>query len=303
MENNLVSVVVITYNSEIYIQETLESIKYQTYNNIELIISDDGSIDNTLEVCNSWLAKNQNRFKSVTLLKVDKNTGVSANMNRAIQSTKGEWYKCIGGDDILLPNCIQDFMDYVKNNPDSSWIFAKAKFYNDEFAQERYDEWASTNIFKDTYKNLFTKPNAFLLKLFAKQRYTFSCSPSIFCKKQTYLMVCGYDEEFTLCEDYPMHMKLLENDFRFSFLDEYVVGYRRNTRSITSTTSSSLFNMRYVKCKFDIERKYCFKYLNTFEVARRKAEYRIHKFMDTHGLNKRNKISILLYKALLKLTL
>ncbi|MDR0890977.1 MAG: glycosyltransferase [Endomicrobium sp.] len=55
MENNpLVSVCVITYNSSKYVLETLESIKTQTYQNIELIVSDDCSTDDTVEVCENY---------------------------------------------------------------------------------------------------------------------------------------------------------------------------------------------------------------------------------------------------------
>ncbi len=55
--NPLVSIIVITYNSSKYVLETLESAKAQTYQNIELIVSDDGSTDNTIEICKIWIEK------------------------------------------------------------------------------------------------------------------------------------------------------------------------------------------------------------------------------------------------------
>lgn len=55
MKNPLVSVIVITYNSSKYVLETLNSVAAQTYDNIELIISDDCSVDNTVEICRNWL--------------------------------------------------------------------------------------------------------------------------------------------------------------------------------------------------------------------------------------------------------
>ena len=59
--NPLVSVVVITYNSCKYVRETLESAKMQTYRNIELIVTDDGSTDATVDICRKWLEANGDR--------------------------------------------------------------------------------------------------------------------------------------------------------------------------------------------------------------------------------------------------
>ena len=70
----MVSIIVITYNSAKYVLETLESARAQTYQNIELIISDDGSQDNTVEMCKDWLSENNKCFVSTELLTVEKNT-------------------------------------------------------------------------------------------------------------------------------------------------------------------------------------------------------------------------------------
>ena len=87
-EQPLVSVPVVTYNSANTILETLESIKAQTYPNIELIISDDCSTDNTIELCLEWLELYKERFTRTEVLTVEKNTGVSANVNRC-------WNACL----------------------------------------------------------------------------------------------------------------------------------------------------------------------------------------------------------------
>ena len=88
----LVSVVVITYNSSATVVETLESIKNQTYQNIELIVSDDYSNDNTIEITSEWLKKNSSRFEKSLLLRADHNAGTSANCNRGVRATSGLWF-------------------------------------------------------------------------------------------------------------------------------------------------------------------------------------------------------------------
>src|SRR5438309_3687253 len=94
----LVSVIVLTYNSAITVLETLESIKQQTFRNIELIITDDCSKDNTVEICSNWLNSNKGIFVRVIILEVDKNTGTSANCNRGLKASTGQWIKFIAGD-------------------------------------------------------------------------------------------------------------------------------------------------------------------------------------------------------------
>jgi len=115
----LVSIIVITYNSSKYVLETLESAKAQTYQNIELIVSDDCSTDNTVEICQEWIAKNKERFVRTELITAEKNTGIPANCNRGVKSVQGEWVKLIAGDDALLPDCIEYYLFYIKKNGSS----------------------------------------------------------------------------------------------------------------------------------------------------------------------------------------
>ena len=72
----LVSVPVITYNSSKTVLETLDSIYNQTYQNLELIVSDDCSTDNTVGICREWIEAHKKRFVRTELLTVEKNTGV-----------------------------------------------------------------------------------------------------------------------------------------------------------------------------------------------------------------------------------
>lgn len=125
----LVSVPVITYNSSKTIIETLDSIYNQTYPNIELIVSDDCSPDNTVEICQDWIEEHKERFARVELLTVEKNTGTSGNCNRAEAACQGEWIKSIAGDDILLPNCIQDCIEYVSEHPEAILLFGKMETF------------------------------------------------------------------------------------------------------------------------------------------------------------------------------
>ena len=74
--NPLVSVVVVTYNDSAFIIETLESIKKQTYSNIELIVSDDGSNDDTVKLVKEWVRFNSYSFVSCKVMEVTNNSSL-----------------------------------------------------------------------------------------------------------------------------------------------------------------------------------------------------------------------------------
>jgi len=120
----LISIVVITFNSSKYVLETLESAKAQTYQNIELIVTDDCSVDNTLSVCTEWIKKTKNRFTRTEIISVEKNTGIVPNLNRGLNAVKGEWIKFIAGDDRLNDNCIERFYEEVYQNSEIEVIFS-----------------------------------------------------------------------------------------------------------------------------------------------------------------------------------
>lgn len=81
----LVSVVVLSYRSAETIVETLESIKNQTYPNIELIITDDASPDNTVQVVQQWIAKNEGALAAIKLVTSDKNTRASCKYQQRVE--------------------------------------------------------------------------------------------------------------------------------------------------------------------------------------------------------------------------
>ena len=125
----IVTVSVGTYNSSKFVLETLESIKAQTYPNLILQICDDCSTDNTVDICKKWIEDNKDRFVKTKIIVPEHNTGISGNANRAWDACETEYFKGIAGDDLLMPNCIEDFMDFVNKNPESVIVFSKIEIF------------------------------------------------------------------------------------------------------------------------------------------------------------------------------
>ena len=97
----LVSVCIPAYNNAAYIKETIDSVLNQTYSNLELIICDDKSKDDTVQVIESI---HDDRMK---LYKNEKNLGMSGNWNHCLSKCRGEFIKLICADDILAKNCLE----------------------------------------------------------------------------------------------------------------------------------------------------------------------------------------------------
>lgn len=100
----LVSVVVISYNHGKYIRENLDSIKAQTYPNIELIVADDASADNSVEIFNEWLVEhNYTAQKNYHI----QNTGLATVLNECITVSRGKYIKLSSADDFFHPEFIE----------------------------------------------------------------------------------------------------------------------------------------------------------------------------------------------------
>lgn len=222
MENSpLVSIVVITYNSSKYVLETLQSAYSQTYQNIELIVSDDCSKDNTVEIIEKWLKENGSRFVKFKLLRALENTGVTANCNRGVKEAHGEWIKLIAGDDILFDDCIESNYMYVCESH-AQIVFSKMKFFCDS---------KDNSYVPSVDYGFFDFPCKKQLKLMLREN-EIRCTPSSFIKKDLLNKVSYYDERFPMIEDYPMWFKLLAKGCYLSFMDKYTVYYRKEN-SIT----------------------------------------------------------------------
>ena len=100
--NSLVSIIVPVYNSEKYLQNCYESIKKQTYQNIEIIFIDDGSVDNSYQMC-----KNFQSTDNRVIVKHQKNAGVSKARNNGILSANGDVILFIDADDIVDKNYVE----------------------------------------------------------------------------------------------------------------------------------------------------------------------------------------------------
>mgnify|MGYP003733827287 CR=1 FL=1 len=217
--NKLVSVLVITYNSEKYVIETLNSIKNQTYNNLELIISDDNSQDNTINLCEHWVNENKSFFKKINIVRSPINTGITKNINRGFSRCSGEYIKPIAGDDLLFSDCIEKSINFCLENH-LEFIYGKVMpFYNkigDADKKLKYIEEKNHQFFlldgRKQYRELLKRFPIF--------------TNGLFLSKKFYNMIRGFDENYEMMEDYPFLLKIVLMGMKINFLNDYTVAYR-----------------------------------------------------------------------------
>ena len=109
-KHQIVSVIIPTYNRAKYITSAIDSVLSQTYNNIEIIVVDDGSNDSTREV----LYRYGNKIRYV----YQENLGVSAARNRGIELSKGEWIAFLDSDDVWFPKKLSVQMEHISERPE-----------------------------------------------------------------------------------------------------------------------------------------------------------------------------------------
>ena len=219
----LVTILVTTYNSEQYILETLESVKKQSYEELELIVSDDASTDRTVELVEQWLEKNQQRFRRSIVLIADRNYGISKNFNRGMSETNGSWAGVIAGDDILLPNYVRINMQYIMKNNINSVVFSNpVPFKINDFNQKELlpIDYEEHNYAKKVMRKSTKEQYQMLLKR------DFLCSPTFFVNKECFDSVGGCDTRIRNIDDWPLKLKISKAGYRICYVDEDTVLYR-----------------------------------------------------------------------------
>lgn len=149
-EIDLITIIIPAYNLENHIEYCINSIQEQTYSNLEIIVVDDGSTDNTYHICSS-IAQLDSRI----LVFHQENKGVSAARNLGLENANGKYIMFVDGDDALRIDCVQSlYNDLVQHNADMSLCkFELIKDINDMYLKK----WNSKKLSKEVtilYGNL-----------------------------------------------------------------------------------------------------------------------------------------------------
>ncbi len=236
MKKNLISVIVPIYNVENYLEKCIDSILNQTYQNLEVILVDDGSPDNCAKICDEYANKDS---RVVVLHK--ENGGVSSARNLGLEKAKGEFITFVDSDDYLEPTM------YEK-------LIQKQQLENLDIVFARY---------KEIYESGEVKITETALEDFCKTSnlvYTFNCSSKkeklngetkihdrVFCSlwrmlfKSEVLKGIKFSTKIRYMEDFVFFNEVaLYSNIKFGFIDEYLYNYLIRGTSAYQTKSKKI---------------------------------------------------------------
>ncbi len=240
----LISIVVLTYNSAEFILETLESIYNQNYSGpIEVIITDDASNDDTVNICATWLNKNSNRFRRVKLIQSSENRGITNNANQGLREAKGRWIKIIAGDDLLTNDCIE-----ICTNKAIS-LGEKGHFISGGIQPFYVGDNGTKHFMPPPYK---PSPDHFIDYDFIIENPFQLCIGAAFFMSKSLLDDVNYcDDLFRNIEDYPLFIKCVARGYSLYKMNKTILYYRRHEKSYTQqymVGDGDITNLLIVSC-------------------------------------------------------
>ncbi len=212
METNpLISVMMPTYNNGKYIKQAIDSIYAQNYNNIEIIVIDDGSTDNTKEILQ--------QYKNIKYFYME-HKGISFARNKALECAKGEYIAFCDSDDYWLPNKLKTQIEYFEEHPECEIVFTKYKNIIEEDQLKKNKRVVHEINIEDSYKQYL---------------------PSSLMKKSLFERYGIFDENFSGIEDaefvFRIFMKKINVDY---FIDEVFYIRRIHGNNITLIQNRSV---------------------------------------------------------------
>lgn len=143
--NSLISVLIPSYNHASFIKETIHSIWNQNYNNIEIIITDDRSTDNTLEILNEL--KKSTPFPMHIIVN-ERQLGIAGNCNAAISHANGEFVCFLASDDMLIPNRFEKQINFFEKNENLKILINNGYVYDGTITSGLVHRNKAASLFK-----------------------------------------------------------------------------------------------------------------------------------------------------------
>ncbi len=233
--NQLVSIIIPTYNRAHLIGETLDSILAQTYTNWECIIIDDGSSDDTLEVIDNYIKKD-NRFQYYRR-PVERSKGPNVCRNFGYELSKGEYINWFDSDDVMLPTFLEKQICSVSARADMS--VCKLVYFD-------FDKGIGTKVNKIVSNNL--------IEDYLTGKIKFLTFTPVWTKEFLNKQVELFDETITNLDDWDFNLRMLYQSPKIVYIHEVLIKYRVHGNSLSQEIRKLNFNE--IKSEFRAREKH-----------------------------------------------
>lgn len=231
----LISVVIPTFNSEIFIRETINSVLNQTYQNFEIIIIDDESTDNTVSILKEF----SNKYNRIKYFQIPHAGRPSVPRNYGTEKSNGEFIAFLDADDIWVKNKLEIQLKEFEKNPKNILVYSMSVTFRDVNLFS-----ANYEVLPLLYKVCRTKQD------FITKGNSITCS-SVLLKKEYFKKVNGFDEDPKLqVEDYDLWIRLSELGL-FTFIPRIQTYYRIHGKQFSSDWETKQNRVKYLADKRD----------------------------------------------------
>jgi len=217
----LVSVVIAVYNGGDYLQEAFDSIKQQTYDNIEVIIVNDASTDGTYRNINIF---EREYDKSIRIITHYTNKGVATSRNEAIDMAKGKYIAIQDADDVSLPSRLEKQVNFLESS--DCFCVGSHAFEIDKIGEIRRERIYPPSTNEEIIDIIMSMDTFYLNPII---------DPSTMFSKEVFLELGGYnvDPKFRFVQDYDLWARAIVKDKKIANLQEKLVYYRANPSGVT----------------------------------------------------------------------
>ncbi len=216
-----ISIIIPSLNQGQFIERTICSILDQNYPNLELIVIDGGSIDNTRQILKRY-------SKKLTWFS-DRDDGQSDALNKGLKKTTGEIISYLNSDDMLLPGSLAKIAEYFNKHKEIYWLTGKCYIID---AKER-----NIHPLISGYKNFWLK---FFRGRISLEVLNYISQPATFWRKYAFQTVGEFNKELNYTMDYDYWLRLIRK-YKLGYIDEYLAAFRIHSSSKSGQKYQSIF--------------------------------------------------------------
>ena len=213
-----ISVIITSYNYSNVIGEAINSVLCQLFDNFEIIIADDASSDNSIEVIKEF----QERDNRIKLITNETNLGIAKTLEKAVCEAQGEWIVLLESDDILKPDYFSEKLKASEKYTDAGLIYNAVEFFgeNSESAQKKFQNIIKRNARQTEPQNMFYN--------FGYNNYILTMS-SVMVKSE-YLKSVRFDSPIDKLTDWYIYVQLARK-IKFLYLNKQLTLFRQHDNS------------------------------------------------------------------------
>lgn len=212
-----ISIITVVFNNEKTIKQAIESVLSQSYNNIEYIVIDGNSVDNTVEIINEFKDK-------LAFFISEKDKGIYDAMNKGVNAATGDVIGILNSDDLYQDNNVLEMvMNQFNQNPSIDIVYGDLVYVKSDNLDKIVRNWKSKTYFNNFFENGNVPPH-----------------PSLFVKKGVYEKAGLFNLDFKLAADYEFMLRIFKkNSFNSKYINRVIVKMR-----LGGATNQSFSNIK-----------------------------------------------------------